>query len=128
MHQGSNQPAKSYGKAKTYKFEQPWDRTKENIKFGLIIDQTGAYTYNAAKMRIKVFLKRLPPLEEDKDDVLYDVESLLANIQLKETIDYIIHQICAKKKLTQIHKKLLFKRLILKLATECKINFSNSFF
>ena len=71
-------------------------------------------------------LSTLPPLK-DEEGVSYDVKSLFTNIPIKETIDYIIHQIYKQKKLTPICTKLKFKRLLLKLTAECKCTFSNSF-
>lgn len=38
-------------------------------------------------------LSTLPPLEEDEDDVWYDVECLFTKILVKETTDYIIDRI-----------------------------------
>ena len=49
------------------------------------------------------------------------------NIPVKETVDYIIDQICVQRNLTPVWTKLIFKILLLKLATECKFTFSNSF-
>ena len=46
------------------------------------------------------------------------MESLFTNIPINETIDYILDQIYNKKKLKPICPKLIFKRLLLKLATE----------
>ena len=37
--------------------------------------------------------KALPPLQRDKQDVPYYVDSLFTNIPLQEAIDYIIHKI-----------------------------------
>lgn len=80
-------------------------------------------------MRIEVFVKnvQLYHLWRKIKTIFYDAESLLTNIELKETGDYITHQIYVEKKLTKINK-FLFTRLFLKLATECKFNISNSFF
>ena len=73
-------------------------------------------------------LSNLPPLIEDEEDVSYDVESLFTNIPIKETIDYIIEQIYTYKKLKPICSKLIFKRLLLKLATECTYTFNHKFY
>ena len=80
-------------------------------------------------MRIEVFVKNVQPyyLWRKIKTIFYDAESLLTNIELKEKGDYITHQIYVEKKLTKINK-LLFARLFLKLATECKFTISNSFF
>ena len=45
--------------------------------------------------------------------------SFLTNIPVQETIDYIIHQIYIEKKLPQICSKTIFRRLLLKVTTEC---------
>ena len=39
-------------------------------------------------------LSSIPPLQDDEEDVSYDVESLFTNIPIEETINYIIAQIC----------------------------------
>ena len=62
-------------------------------------------------------IKNIPTLQE-YEDVSYDVESLFTNIPINETIDYILDQIYNKKKLKPICPKLIFKRFLLKLATE----------
>ena len=48
MYPHSNQPAKLYGTAKTHKFKDIKEITKEQIKFRPIIDQPDTYTYGAA--------------------------------------------------------------------------------
>ena len=45
-----NQPARLYGKVKTHKFETLKDITVVNLKFQPITDQSGIFTYNAAKV------------------------------------------------------------------------------
>ena len=67
-------------------------------------------------------------MEEDKEDVPYDLESLFTNIPVKETIDYIIDAIYMKKNLTPICTKLIFKRSLFKLSPEHKLSFSNSLY
>ena len=137
MYPHSNQPAKLYGTAKTHKFNNIQEINKEKLKFGPIIDQTGTYSYNAAQV-ISQYLKPLckneftindtQPLQEDEEDVSYGVESLFTNIPINETIDYILDQIYNKKKLKPICPKLIFKRLLLKLATEVTFTINNNFF
>ena len=56
------------------------------------------------------------------------MESLFTNIPINETIDYILDQIYNKKKLKPICSKLIFKRLLLKLATEVTFTINNNFF
>ena len=60
-------------------------------------------------------------------DVSDDVESLFTNILIEETINYIIDQIYVHKKLTPICSKLIFRRLLIKLATECTFKFNSRF-
>ena len=50
------------------------------------------------------------------------------DITIEETINYIIEQIYIHKKLTPICSKLIFRRLLIKLATECTFKFSGRFF
>ena len=42
-------------------------------------------------------LSSTPPLEDNEEDVQYDVESLFRNIPKQETISYIIEQIYVDK-------------------------------
>ena len=72
--------------------------------------------------------KALPPLQQNKEYVSHDVESLFTNIPLKETINYIIHKIYNQKLLKVICKKLIFKQLLYKLTTDCTIQFNQSFY
>ena len=132
----SNQPAKLYRPAKTHKFNNIQEINKEKLKFRPIIDQTGTYSYNAVQVisqylkplckneftindrqSFSADIKNITPLQE-YEDVSYDVESLFTNIPINETIDYILDQIYNKKKLKPICQKLIFKRFLLKLATE----------
>ena len=50
MQPDSNQPARLYGTARTHKFETLKYIAVANLKFRTIIDQTGMFTYNAAKV------------------------------------------------------------------------------
>ena len=54
-----------------------------------------------------------------------DVDSLFTNIPVAETIEYIVHQIYIEKKIPPISSKLIFKRLLLKLTTECSFQFNH---
>ena len=76
------------------------------------------YTINGAQS-FSQELSTLPSLEEDEEDVSYGAGSLSTNIPVRETTDYIIDQVYVQS---------IFKRLLLKLATECKFTFSNSFY
>ena len=105
----------------------------------------GTYSYNAAKVIVN-YLKPLcqneykivdtqsfpsmlseqTPLSLDEEYVSYDVESLFANIQVDETISYIINEIYQKNKLPKICSKTIFKRLLYKLKTEVSFQFNYS--
>ena len=50
----------------------------------------------------------IPPLQDDKECVSYDAESLFTDIPIEETIKYIIEQIYVHKRLTAICSKLIF--------------------
>ena len=52
---------------------------------------------------------------------------MFTNIPIKETINYIIEQIYIQKRLTPICLKLIFRRLLVKLATGCTFKFNNRF-
>ena len=54
-------------------------------------------------------LRDLPPLNNDEEYVSYDVGSLFTNMQLKETIDYILEEIYVNKMMKPICRKLIFK-------------------
>ena len=102
MKPDSNQPARHYGTAKTQKFEFLQEIAVANLKFRPIINQTGTFTYNAAKVisdylrplckieysitdtqRFPNMLSSIPPLQNDEEDVSDDVESLFSNIPIE---------------------------------------------
>ena len=62
MKPGSNQPARFYRTAKTYKFENLEDIIAANLNFWSIINQTGTFTYNAEK----IILDYLRPLSKNE--------------------------------------------------------------
>ena len=81
-----------------------------------IKDQTGTFTYKAAKLisnylkslRLNEYsisdtqqfpnmLSNLPPLLNDEEDVFDCEESLFTNIPIRDTIEYIIKQIYTHK-------------------------------
>ena len=70
-------------------------------------------------------LSSIPPLQDDEEDVSYDVESLFTNILIKEKISYIFEQRYVHKRLMPIWLKLIFRRLLIKLATECTFKFNS---
>ena len=147
MRPKSSQPARLYATAKTHKFNNLDEITVEKLKFRQIVDQTGTATYDPAKviseylkplpfneykindcLKFPDMIKALPPSQKNEEYVSYDVESLFTNIPLKETIDYIIHKIYNLKLMKPISKKLIFKRLLYKLTTDCMIQFNQSFY
>ena len=73
-------------------------------------------------------LSLIPPLQDDEEDVSYDVESLFTNMSLKETINYIIEQIYVHKTLMSICSKLIFRRLLIKVTTEYTFKYNSRFF
>ena len=73
-------------------------------------------------------LSSIPPLLDYEEDVSYDVESLFISIPIEETISYIIDQIYVHKNLTAICLRLIFRRLLIKLATESTFKFNSRFF
>ena len=134
----SNQPGKIHATTKTHQFHSLKNITIQNLKFHPIISQIGSYTYNAAKVlsdyvktlcqnqykindtqSIASQIKKQPPLDEDEECASYDVDSSFINIPVQETFDYIIHQIYTDKKLPHICSKTIFRRLLLKMPTEC---------
>ena len=144
MRPVSNQPGRIYASAKTHRFNSVDEVNVDNRKFTPIISQIGTYTCNTAKV-IAEYLKPLcsnqykisgtqefaslikdqPPLNDDEEYVSYDVDSLFTNISVAKTIEYIIHQIYIEKKIPPICSKLIFKRLLLKLTTECSFQFNH---
>ena len=58
----------------------------------------------------------------------YDVGSLFTNIPFNETIEYLLDQTYNKKRLKPICSKLIFKRLLTKLATEVTFTINKNFY
>ena len=69
-------------------------------------------------------IKDQPPLYDDEEYVSHGIDFLFPNIPVAETIGYTIHQIYTEKKIPPIFSKLIFKRLLLKLTTECSFQFN----
>ena len=105
MRPVSNQLAKLYGTAKTHKVQNLKNITPQNLKCCPIINKTGTFTYKAAKVISKYLkplcknrypmsdtqqladmLSNLPTLLDDKENVSYDVESILIKILIKDNI------------------------------------------
>ena len=71
-------------------------------------------------------IKDQPPLNDDEEYISYHIDSLFRNIPVTEIIEYIDHQIYIEKNIPQICSQLIFKRLLLKLTTECSFQFNQS--
>ena len=69
-------------------------------------------------------LSSIPPLQDDKKEVSYDVDVLFIKQLL---INYIVKQINIKKKLMPVCLKLILRRLLVKLATECTFKLNKRF-
>ena len=84
------------------------DITAQSLKCLPITDQTGTFTFKAAKVisnylkplcrneysildtqQFPDMLSNLPPLLDDEEDVIYDAESLFTNISIFVSIEYI---------------------------------------
>ena len=109
MQPDSHQTACIYRTVKTHKFETLQDITAANLKFRPIIDQTGTFTYNAAKVisdylrplckkeypindtqKFPSMLSSIPLLQDGVEHVSCDIELLFTNMLVQETINYII--------------------------------------
>ena len=66
-------------------------------------------------------------LQDDEAHVSYDVDSLFTNIPIEETINYITEQIHLHKNLAPICSKLISRRLVIKIPTECTYKFKSRF-
>ena len=77
--------------------------------------------------KLPSILSSIPPLQDDKQDVSYAVESLFTNIPTGETISYITEHIYVHKKLKPICLKLIFRRLLTKLVREYISKFHSRF-
>jgi len=147
MIPSSNQPARLYATAKTHKFSNVNEISKDALTFRPIIDQTGTCTHKTAQIigeylrplskneftitdtqQFPEMIKALPLLSPNEEYVSYDVESLFTNIPLKETIEFILEEIYDNHKITPICSRLVFKRLLFKLTTECTFIFNKKFY
>ena len=133
----SHQPARMYGSAKTHKFESYDQITVENLKLRPIMDQSGTMVYTAAQI-IADYIRPLNDskyiikdtltfpnilaemqLQEDEEDISYDVESLFTNVPVEETIEYILDEIFVHKRLKPLCKsRLIMKRFLQKLVSD----------
>ena len=148
MRAVSGQPAQLYGTAKTHKFQSTSAITKDSLKFRPIISQVGTYTLNASQVMAEYLkpliksneflinntqdfadiIKAQPPLSPCEEYVSYDVESLFTNVPIHKTIDFILDEIYVRNKLPQLCKRNLFKKLLIKLASDCTFMFNNTFY
>ena len=72
-------------------------------------------------------IKSLPSLNNDLEDVSYNIQSLFTNIPVGDTINYITDQIYNKGPLRPICMKLIFKQLLRKLLTEVTFTLDSCF-
>ena len=77
--------------------------------------------------KFRSMLPSIAPLQDDEEDVSYDVGSLFTNVPTEETINHIIEQMYVRKKLMPICSKLIFRGLLLKLARACTFKYKNRF-
>ena len=148
MRPSNNQPARLFATAKTHKFHNIKDGNLKELKLRPVIDQTGTCYYHAGKVianylkplaenyyvindsqRFPSMLNDLPPVnEEEEEEVSYDVESLFTSVPVKDTIAFICSEIYEKKKLKPICSRNIFRKLLLKLTTECIFTANNNLY
>ena len=80
------------------------------------------------KLSNNIWIRNLSPLDEDDENIPYDVDSLFTNIPVEEAIKYIIYIIYTMKKIPEICCKLVLKWLFLKLITKCFFQFLRELF
>ena len=73
-------------------------------------------------------LNELPPLKADKEEVSYDVESLFTSVPINPTINHICDKIYRIKKLDPIFKESIFRKLLLKITTDCIFTANNKLY
>ena len=73
-------------------------------------------------------MREQDPLKSNEQYIFYDVESLLTNVPVHETIEYIINEIYVENKLPKLYSKLILKRLLLKLTTENTFMLNSKFY
>ena len=138
MLPSSHRPGRMFGSAKTHKFDNYDEITAQNLKLRPIMDQSGTMVYTAAQV-VAEYIKPLGDsefvikntqdfpkilseneLQEDEEDISYDVESLFTNVPLEDTIEYILDEIYVHKTLKPICKsRLIMKRFLKRLASDC---------
>ena len=73
-------------------------------------------------------ISSIPSLQDDEEYVSYCIESSFTNILIEETTTILLNTFMFIKKLIPICLKLIFRRLLIKLATDCAFKFNNGFF
>ena len=143
MRPVSNQPGRLFATAKTHKFTSLNNITVENLKLRPIIDLTGTYTCSTSKvianylrplsknqytisdtLKFPDLLKR-EDINDNYEDVSYDVEPLFTSIPVAETIEYILNRVYTNKELKLLCKKSIFKKLLIKLTKESVFSVNN---
>ena len=107
------------------------------MKICPIIDQTGTHLYDCSEIIAQCLqplaineytisdtlsfpdILRENLLDSNEEYVSYDVDSLFISIPLGETIDFILDEICVRKKLKPFCKKSVSKKLLNKLCKGC---------
>ena len=104
MRAKSNQPARLWATANTFKLNDIDERTAEKLKFRPIVNQADTATYDATEvtgeylkplacndrlsdvindcLKLSDMFKMLPPLQKDEEYVSYGFNSLFKNIPL----------------------------------------------
>ena len=133
-------PSFLYGTAKTQKFNNPFEITKENLKLRPIVSTCDTFYYETARYlasyllsltdneySIKTttdFANRLNNRTLDDDEVLVscDVSSLFTEVPLDDTIDY-IKEMYMQSKLPQLSSNLLFGAFsVVSPKTQCSVS------
>ena len=73
-------------------------------------------------------IRKLLPLKHNEEYVSYDVEPLFTNVPIYYIINNILEEIYIHNKLPHKCNKLIFKRLLLKLATKSTYIFQSQFY
>ena len=104
MKPDSNQPARLYGTNKTPKVENFEGITVANLKLRPTIDQTGTFTYNAAKV-ISEYLRPLCKNEYSINDTQKcpNISSIPTKQDGKEDLSYDLKYKCCNRENNQLY-------------------------